>query len=58
MTLEADTKLVETALESMKLNGAKGVDSTRVRRTDEHTAQIENSEKNSHQWSRLCIAVW
>ena len=26
MTLEADTKLVENAFESMKLNGAKGVD--------------------------------
>ena len=45
MTLEADTKLVENALESMKLNGAKGVDSPRVRRTEEQTAQIENSEK-------------
>ena len=32
MTLEADTKFVENALESMKLNGAKGVDSPRVRR--------------------------
>ena len=29
MTLEADTKLVENALESMKLNGAKGIDSPR-----------------------------
>ena len=45
MTLEADTKLVEGALESMKLNGAQGVDSPRVRRTEEQTAQIENSEK-------------
>ena len=27
MTLEADMKLVENALESMKLNSAKGVDS-------------------------------
>ena len=45
MTLEADTKLVENALESMKLNGAKGLDSPRVRRTEEQTAQIENSEK-------------
>ena len=44
MTLEADTKLVENALESMKLNGAKGVDSPRVRRNEEQTAQIENSE--------------
>ena len=35
MTLEADTKLVENALESMKLNGAKGVDSPRVRRNEE-----------------------
>ena len=34
MTLEADTKFVENALESMKLNGAKGVDSPRVRRTE------------------------
>ena len=45
MTLEADTKLVEGALESMKLNVAKDVDSPRVRRTEEQTAQIENSEK-------------
>ena len=45
MTLEADTKLVENALESMKLNGAKGVDSPRVRRNEEQTAQIESSEK-------------
>ena len=45
MTLEADTKLVENALESMKLNGAKGVESPRVRRNEEQTAQIENSEK-------------
>ena len=45
MTLEADTKLVENALESMKLKGAKGVDSPRVRRTEEQTAQIENSAK-------------
>ena len=45
MTMEADTKLVENALEIMKLKGAKGVDSPRVRRTEEPTAQIENSEK-------------
>ena len=45
MTLEADTKLVENALESMKLDGAKGVDSPRVRRTEEQTAQIEDSDK-------------
>ena len=45
MTLEADSKLVEKALESMTLNGAKGVDSPRVRRNEEQTAQIENSEK-------------
>ena len=45
MTLEADTELVENALESMKLNGPKGVDSPRVRRTEEQTAQIDNSEK-------------
>ena len=29
----------------MKLSGAKGVDSTRVRRNEEQTAQIENYEK-------------
>ena len=45
MTLEADTKLVEGALESMKLTGAKSVDSPRVRRNEEQTAQIENSGK-------------
>ena len=44
-TLEADTKLVECALESMKLIGAKGIDSPRVRKNEEQTAQIENSEK-------------
>ena len=44
MTLEPDTKLVEGALESMKLKCAKGVGSPRVRRTEEQTAQIENSE--------------
>ena len=45
MTLEADTKLVEFALKSMKLIDAKGVDSPRVRKNEEQTAQIENSEK-------------
>ena len=46
MTLEADTKLVENALETMKLLiGTKGVDSPRVRRNEEQTAQIESSEK-------------
>ena len=45
MTLEAGTKLVENALEIMKLKSAKGVDSPRVRRTEEQTAQTENSEK-------------
>ena len=53
MTLEADTKLVEYALETMKLNGAKGVDSPRVRRTEEQTAQIENSEKLTSAQSTL-----
>ena len=51
--LEADTKLVENALESMKLNGAKGVDSPRVRRNEEQTAQIENSEKQTSAVSTL-----
>ena len=32
-------------MESMKLNGANGVDSPRVRRTEEQTAHIETSEK-------------
>ena len=45
MTLEADTKFVEGALESLKLIGAKGIDSPHVRRNEEQTAQIENSEK-------------
>ena len=53
MTLEADTKLVENALESMKLNGAKGVDSPSVRRNEEQTAQIENSEKHTSVESTL-----
>ena len=51
MTLEADTKLVQNAWESM--NGAKGVDSPRVRRTVEQTAQIENSEKLTSEESTL-----
>ena len=45
MTLEADTKLVENASESIMLKGSKGVESPRVRRTGEQTAQIENSEE-------------
>ena len=45
MTLKFDTKLVEDALETMKLVGAKGADSPRVRRNEEQAAQIENSEK-------------
>ena len=57
MTLEADTKLVENALESMKLNCAKGVDSPRVRRNEEQTAQIENSEKLTSVESTLCRSL-
>ena len=61
MTLEADTKLVESSLESMKLIGAKGVDSPRVRRNEEQTAQIENSEKltssESTLWRRLVVKL-
>ena len=45
MTREADTKLVEGASKAMKLTDAKGVDSPRVRKNEEQTAQIENSEK-------------
>ena len=57
MTLEADTKLVEGALESMKLTGAKGVDSPRVRRYEEQTAQIDNSEKLTSAESTLYRSV-
>ena len=35
MMLEADRKLVENALDSMKLKSTKGVDSPRVRRNEE-----------------------
>ena len=45
MTLEADTKLVEDALETMKLIGAKGVDSPRVRKNEEQTIHIKSSKK-------------
>ena len=55
MTLEADTKFVKDALESMKLIGAKGVDSPRVRRSKLHRSRIP---RNSRQRSRLCTAVW
>ena len=53
MTLEAVTKIVESALESMKLTGAKGVDSPRVRRNEEQTEQIEKSEKLTQAESTL-----
>ena len=43
-TLEADTKLVKDALETMKLIGATDVDSLRVRRNEEQAAQMENYE--------------
>ena len=57
MTLEVDTKLVEVALETMKLVGAKGVDSPRVRRNEEQTAQIENSKKVTSA-EPTCTAAW
>ena len=44
-TLEVHTKVVEEALEIMKLTSAKSVDSLRVKRTEEQTVQIENTEK-------------
>ena len=37
----------------MKLAGSKGVDSPRVRRNEEQTAQIENSEKITSSESTL-----
>ena len=58
MTLEADTKLVKYALKSMKLNGAKGVDSPRVRRNEEQTAHRSRIPRSSRQQSRLCVAAW
>ena len=57
MTLEADTKLVENALESMKLNGAQGVDSPRVRRNEEQTAQIENTSVESTLYRNLVMKL-
>ena len=45
MTLEADTKLVEDALETKKLIGAKGVDSPRVRKNEDQTTHIKSSKK-------------
>ena len=44
---------VKDALETMKLVGAKGVDSPRVRRNEQHRSRIP---RNSHQRSRLCTA--
>ena len=44
-TLEAETKFVEDALESMMSTGAKCFESPRVRISEEQKAQIENSEK-------------
>ena len=57
MTLEVDTKLVESAFESMKLMGAKGVDLPRVSRNEEQTAQIENSEKLTSAESTLYCSL-
>ena len=57
MTWEADTKLVANALESMELKGAKRVESPCVRRTEEQTAQIENSEKITSVESILCCSL-
>ena len=57
MTLEADTKLVIDALETMKLIGANGLDSPRVRRKEEQTTQIENSEKLTPAESTLCRSL-
>ena len=51
--LEADTKPVEGALKAIKLIDAKGVDSPRVRKNEEQTARIENSEKLSSTESTL-----
>ena len=45
VTLKAHTKIVEDTLKSMKLVGARGVASPRVTRNEEHTAQLESSEK-------------
>ena len=44
-TLEVHTKVVEEALEIMKLTSAESVASLRVKRTEEQTVQIENTEK-------------
>ena len=58
MTLEADTKLVENALESMKLNGAKKALIHHVSgemKSKQHRLRIPRS---SHQRSRLCTAAW
>ena len=41
----------------MKLNGAKGVDSPRVRRTEEQTAKIESSEKLTSAESTSCRSL-
>ena len=41
----------------MKLTGAKGVDSPRVRRNEEQTATIENSEKLTSMESTLCRSL-
>ena len=44
MTLEADMKLVEGALESMKLTGAKGVDSPRFRKNDSTDREFRETD--------------
>ena len=57
MTLEVDTKLVEGSLESMKLNGAKGVDRhvSGELNSKQHRSRIP---RKSRLRSRLCTAAW
>ena len=58
MSLEADTKLVENALKSMKLNSAKKALIHHVSgelKSKQHRLTIP---RNSRQQSRLCTAAW
>ena len=48
MTFEADTKLVEGASKTMEVVGAKRVDSPRVKRNEERTAQGEFRETHAN----------
>ena len=54
MTVEADKKIVKDVLETVQLVGGKGVDSPRVTRNEEQTAQHERATEWTHARTLAC----